>query len=71
MGLKKSIFLRLDASIIEFIDNNLLKMRVNGIVIERTRPEVLRDIFMVGWENYNYGIEGKEEKNNRDSREKR
>jgi len=50
------MYVAFDREIIEFIKSKLLKVMTNGVIIEKTMPEVLREIFLVGWENYNYEL---------------
>lgn len=54
MSQKKYCFITIDRSIVDFIDQNLLQVEVNGVLVNRKRAEVLREIFMHGWSNYEY-----------------
>lgn len=49
----------LDRDIVEFIKLNLLKQVKNGVVIQRSLSEVIREIFMLGWDNYDWEEEKK------------
>lgn len=47
---KKVVYFRCEAKILEFIEQNLLEQIVGGVPIHKKRPQVIEEIFLLGFE---------------------